>query len=703
MSHSLLDIGGSIYLANVSLASLLVCGIALIAAVVNRRRSLPLQHALLSVAVALTLVCPLAVWVASSLGFGAVPLTISTNDTALDWQTVESVTSVGASSGVRPGEVPTVAFPQDRGRGEVPLSSAESMSEDFAAAIPVSRSNGDLAIAVLQLLAIGWIIGTAVVLIRLLRGMLVVLRLRRSLRPVERVRLLDATRLACESAGLRREVAICESSLAPAPLSLGLWRPTIVLPEGLDGRLSDRHLLCVLSHEAAHVVRRDGLIALLQRLASIGFWWNPFFHAIDRRLSRLREQICDDYVVSSQGTGVSLAEAIVNVAEWCTVPRVSLPGVGTLLDHGDELDARITRLTHRENTMNLRLNWKTKCVCGLFTLLLFAMLVIPATRAEPDDSPPAAGIVSNTLQLDYVPPDSMFVLALRPTELLGESQRRVVQALVEIRGAEYEQLTFVQRKAPPEGRTYLAFDADIVRAKKAVIWKDIVTEKNGIQLVEHEYEGHSYNVASQLRNVAAYQADDRTLLVAPLWHLKPMMARGKGERSDFPWADAWRELAHRPLAIFMEGAYGREQLKSLVATGLGTEFAETFAPLWEDIRWVIVSISADAPMEIEIAATYGSAEAGRRAYVTAAGLLILARDEIEQIREQAKDSTSGSTADRLKMAVLAEEFVENALVSRRGAEIRLRTTSNFEVGSFLSELHRFATRSKRKAAAIRSD
>jgi hypothetical protein len=54
------------------------------------------------------------------------------------------------------------------------------------------------------------------------------------------------------------------------------------------------------------------------------------------------------------------------------------------------------------------------------------------------------------------------------------------------------------------------------------------------------------------------------------------------------------------------------------------------------------------------------------------------------------------------MAVLAEEFVENARVSRSGAEIRLSTTSNFEFGSFLSEMHRFATRSKRNAAAIRT-
>ncbi len=280
--------------------------------------------------------------------------------------------------------------------------------------------------------------------------------------------------------------------------------------------------------------------------------------------------------------------------------------------------------------MNLPMDWKSKCLCGLFVVLLWAMVVIPATRAEPAAAPPPAEVTSNTLALDYVPPDSMFVLAVRPAELLGAAQHKVVQALVEILGVEYEQLTFAQRKATPQGSSYLAFDAEIVRTTEAVTWRDILREKNKLQFVEHDFEGHSYDVNSQLRNVAGYQADDRTLLIAPPWNLKPMMTRGKGERSDFPWADAWRQAAHSPLVIFMDASYGREQLKSLVTTGLGVDFADAFSPLWEDLRWVIVSVGADTPMEIEIAATYGGAETGRRAFTIATGLLNLEQDEIEQ-------------------------------------------------------------------------
>jgi hypothetical protein len=358
-------------------------------------------------------------------------------------------------------------------------------------------------------------------------------------------------------------------------------------------------------------------------------------------------------------------------------------------------------------------NRKSNCVHGLLVLLLFNLCVIPDALADPADTtapaepatpaeaPPTAEDTSNLLQLDYIPADAMFVLAFRPAELFGVAQRKVVQSLVEVRGAEYEELTFVQRKAAPQDRSYLAFDAQVVRSKEPVNWREVLPKQNGVKFTDREFEGKSYMLNSQLRNVAGYQSDDRTLLIAPPWNLELMMARGKGQLSDFPWADAWRQASHRPLAIFMDADFGRVQLKSLVEANFGADFSETSTPLWKDLRWITVSVSGSTPMEIEIAATYANDISARRAYAIAAGLMSLARTEIGQIRARAGESASGGTADRLKMGVLSEEFVQNAQVDRSGAEIRLRTTSNFEIESFLTEFHKFSTGSRRKAALAR--
>ncbi len=109
------------------------------------------------------------------------------------------------------------------------------------------------------------------------------------------------------------------------PLSLGWWSNSIVLPVGLADELSDRQLEDIFVHEAAHLARRDAWVAVLQQLATALFWWNIFLILINRRLARLREEICDDYVLAEGGDGRRFAETLVRVAEWSvnrnTAPR----------------------------------------------------------------------------------------------------------------------------------------------------------------------------------------------------------------------------------------------------------------------------------------------------------------------------------------------------------------------------------------------
>jgi hypothetical protein len=57
----------------------------------------------------------------------------------------------------------------------------------------------------------------------------------------------------------------------------------------------------VLIHEFAHVLRRDNLIGLLQRTASILWWPHPLVHSLNRRLSQAREEICDNYAMIHGG------------------------------------------------------------------------------------------------------------------------------------------------------------------------------------------------------------------------------------------------------------------------------------------------------------------------------------------------------------------------------------------------------------------
>lgn len=82
------------------------------------------------------------------------------------------------------------------------------------------------------------------------------------------------------------------------PATVGIFRPTILLPAQFVAQATDEELDAVLSHELAHVVRRDGWAALLQTAAVALWWFHPLMHWASRQASRVRELSCDDMVLA---------------------------------------------------------------------------------------------------------------------------------------------------------------------------------------------------------------------------------------------------------------------------------------------------------------------------------------------------------------------------------------------------------------------
>lgn len=101
---------------------------------------------------------------------------------------------------------------------------------------------------------------------------------------------------------LRRQVAeavavetgIYESDQIAGPFLLGLIRPRIYLPEGLDGQ-ARRY---VLLHEQAHLRRKDPWAKAFAWLALSLHWWNPVVHLAYRLFCRDVETACDQAVIT---------------------------------------------------------------------------------------------------------------------------------------------------------------------------------------------------------------------------------------------------------------------------------------------------------------------------------------------------------------------------------------------------------------------
>jgi beta-lactamase regulating signal transducer with metallopeptidase domain len=136
-------------------------------------------------------------------------------------------------------------------------------------------------------------------LFRLLHGWWSVARLYRRLQPADEQRLqgvLLETRRALSATALP-PLAVSQRGIdLPGPMTIGLFRPLVILPEKLFEALDPRGLRDVLVHEFAHALRRDPLVGFLQRLAAAVYWPYPPVHLLNRRLTWAREEVCDNYV-----------------------------------------------------------------------------------------------------------------------------------------------------------------------------------------------------------------------------------------------------------------------------------------------------------------------------------------------------------------------------------------------------------------------
>jgi|GEM_PF-2126397 len=113
---------------------------------------------------------------------------------------------------------------------------------------------------------------------------------------------------------IKCEILSCD--YVDTPMVLGLIKPVIVLPTSYVRLLSPEELSAVISHETAHIKRKDHLIfALLSLMQALFVAVPPFARAVDR-LSDAEEYFCDRKAVAEGGKKSSIARALLKLVEF---------------------------------------------------------------------------------------------------------------------------------------------------------------------------------------------------------------------------------------------------------------------------------------------------------------------------------------------------------------------------------------------------
>lgn len=158
-----------------------------------------------------------------------------------------------------------------------------------------------------------WLIGIALNSARLLWGWKNVYHIKRSAISTPALR-SDIFRLS-HVLKIKKTVGAYISQHVDVPCIIGYFKPMIILPAAVITQFSADQLESILIHEMAHIRRNDYFVNVLQQIAGILFFFNPFILLINRIIYSEREHCCDDLVLQITGQPLVYAQTLLQLEQ----------------------------------------------------------------------------------------------------------------------------------------------------------------------------------------------------------------------------------------------------------------------------------------------------------------------------------------------------------------------------------------------------
>jgi beta-lactamase regulating signal transducer with metallopeptidase domain len=113
--------------------------------------------------------------------------------------------------------------------------------------------------------------------------------------------------------GIKKKVQVWLSENIDVPSVVGFFKPFILLPVATVAQLNTQQLEAIILHELAHIKRQDLLLNLLQIIAKLILFFNPFANYLYKQIEAEREHCCDDWVLDHQYNKETYASALLQI------------------------------------------------------------------------------------------------------------------------------------------------------------------------------------------------------------------------------------------------------------------------------------------------------------------------------------------------------------------------------------------------------
>jgi TonB family protein len=201
------------------------------------------------------------------------------------------------------------------------------------------------------------------------------------------------------------DATIASSAQVFGPMTMGLKRKLIVLPEEMAAGLEQTELDTVIAHEFAHIRRNDFLKNLVYELLSLPVSYHPLFWLTRERIMESREMVCDEMAAEISGPK-EYACSLLRLA------RLLVEGMPIRIPHAigifdaNTLERRLMRLTGKQSYVRGAGRMAIAAACAALGVGTCASAL--ALRLHVDAAAMAADSTkANKPEPRTVPPDEM--------------------------------------------------------------------------------------------------------------------------------------------------------------------------------------------------------------------------------------------------------------------------------------------------------
>ena len=379
-----LTFGGEflIFLSVASIKALVLAALIFLPVKIFRLKSPGIQHLLWIVVLLGMLLLPFASYlITPPISISVLPESLSRNFIRQPEFTAKEETQTADINHKKENDVSDVSQ-----INQVETEKFELLKQDSETKSEISTFSNKPEILIIFSLLIVYLTGFAFMFIRFVRGIYKTRQVLLNSQIIDDEKLTNLSKRLIKKSLFCSQVKIFSSTEIKSPVTLGFFRPKILLPEDWIN-WEDLKIKSVLAHEAAHIRRKDFLVHLLATFNKCVNWFNPLSWIVARRISELAEISSDNSAINFVEDPHKYAEYLLEIAARTklNIGKSNISGVTMVRDF--QIVRRINLILQTDKSlMNdskyLKVFIGGVALCTFFVAVILGMDLKSAKTAE---------------------------------------------------------------------------------------------------------------------------------------------------------------------------------------------------------------------------------------------------------------------------------------------------------------------------------